>query len=196
MSNVAIIKYNGGNGESVLWALERLGASACWTNDVEQIKKADHVIFPGVGHAKSALANLRASGLDRVIPHLRQPVLGICLGMQLLCSSTEEGDCKGYGIFPMAVKKFAPELKVPHMGWNLLSDIQSPLLSDLPREPYAYFLHSYYVESSPYTVAFTDYGIPFSAAVQVRNFSGVQFHPEKSGAIGEKILSNFLEQRP
>ncbi len=194
--NLVLIKYNAGNIQSVLHALERLGVSAVLSDKEEVIRAADKVIFPGVGEASSTMRTLRQFGLDRLIPALRQPVLGICLGMQLMCAYSEEGETDCLGIFPERVRRF-PDLglKVPHMGWNLLQTVRSPLLKDLPAEPYVYFVHSYYVEKGPDTIATADYGLTFSAALARDNFVATQFHPEKSGAVGAKILENFVDSR-
>jgi glutamine amidotransferase len=191
MSTV-IIKYNAGNIQSVLFALERLGKSAVVTDDVRQIREADKVIFPGVGEASSAMKYLQQHGLDQVIRELTQPVLGICLGMQLLCRHSEENDTDCLGIFDTPVKKFNQTLKVPQMGWNSIARLSGPLFREVEEESYCYFVHSYYAELSPYTIASTDYGIPFSSALAKDNFYGVQFHTEKSAATGEQILKNFL----
>ena len=197
--NIAIIKYNAGNIRSVLFALERLGLAAKVTDDHEEIRNASHVIFPGVGAANSAMPYIRERGLDKLIQSLTQPFLGICLGMQLMCKHSEEGDTDCLGIFDLPVKKFMPpspsegvRMKVPHMGWNSLQQIQSPLLDGLDENPYCYFVHSYYADAGNSTIAITDYHIPFSAALHRDNFYGVQFHPEKSAAAGEVILKNFL----
>lgn len=192
--NLAIVKYNAGNTRSVINALERLGISPVVTDDASILQSADRVIFPGVGEASSAMGYLRERGLDEVIVKLEQPVLGICLGMQLLCSHSEENDTSCLGIFEAEVKLFPDVgLKVPHMGWNELVDTQTTLFKDLPSECHVYFVHGYQVPLSADTIATSDYGGPFSAALQKRNFYGVQFHPEKSGSIGERILRNFLE---
>lgn len=195
MSKIAVVKYNAGNIQSVLFALERLGKTADWTDDPETIRRADHVIFPGVGEASSAMQHLRARELDEVIRSLKQPVLGICLGLQLFCRHSEENDTECLGIFDVNVRKFSsesPDLKVPHMGWNTLQDLHSPLFQGIPENSYAYFVHSFFAEMSPHTIATTTYGAPFSAALQRDNFFAVQFHPEKSGAAGQRLLKNFL----
>ncbi|HMP92359.1 MAG TPA: imidazole glycerol phosphate synthase subunit HisH [Phnomibacter sp.] len=199
MEKVAIIKYNAGNIRSVLFALERLGVPATVTDDAEAIQQASHVIFPGVGAANSAMPYLQQRGLDMLIKNLQQPFLGICLGMQLMCRHSEEGNTPCLGLFDIAVKKF-PEvvpgaqlaLKIPHMGWNALQQMRSPLLQGLPPESYVYFVHSYYAELSNYTIAEAVHGVPFSACLHRDNFYGVQFHTEKSADIGEQILRNFL----
>ena len=195
--NITIIKYNAGNIRSVLFALERLGIQANLSDDPEEIRKADKVIFPGVGEASTTMKYLRNAGLDRLIPDLQQPVLGICLGMQLMCEYSEENKTSCLGIFPEHVRLFRPDsdnIKVPHMGWNALSDMQGILWEDLPTDPYVYFVHSYYVEQGPDTAAITQYVQPFSAAMQRDNFYATQFHPEKSGRVGSKILQNFVEK--
>jgi len=200
--NVAIIKYNAGNVQSVLYALQRLGIHAIVTDKHDEISSADKVIFPGVGNAFSAMQYLKGTGLDKLIVSLKQPVLGICLGLQLLCNSTEEGNTKCLGIFDTEVKKFDESsfqnknlvpMKIPHMGWNNIYQLSSPLMNGVNENSYVYFVHSYYAELSPETIATTDYIIPFSAALQKNNFYGVQFHTEKSAASGEQILSNFLK---
>lgn len=192
--SIAIIDYNAGNTCSVQFALERLGIKAILTNDPAVLKTADKVIFPGVGAAGVTMQFLKAQGLDQVIKDLKQPVLGICLGMQLMCAFSEEGDVETLGIFPQRVKAFdaTKGLKVPHMGWNTLSCQSVALLDGVKDLDYAYFVHSYYAELSPYTIASCNYGLPFSAALQKDNFYATQFHPEKSGSVGEQILKNFL----
>ena len=191
MSTV-IIKYNAGNIQSVLFALERIGETAVVTDDVTRIREAGKVIFPGVGEASSAMKYLQQRGLDQVIRELTQPVLGICLGMQLLCRHSEENDTGCLGIFDTQVKKFRDTLKVPQMGWNNISRLSGPLFRGVEEESYCYFVHSYYAELSPHTIATTEYGIPFSSALAKDNFYGVQFHTEKSATTGEQILKNFL----
>lgn len=193
--NIVIIKYNAGNIFSVEHAFKRLGANAIVTADQELIKKADKVIFPGVGEASSTMEHLRQTGLDKLIPDLKQPVLGICLGMQLMCSHSEEGDADCLGIFDVEVKRFIPqhhEDKVPHMGWNNITDVKSGLFDNSLENSFVYFVHSYYVALCEHTIATTDYIQPFSAALHKDNFYATQFHPEKSGDAGEKILVNFL----
>lgn len=191
--NLVIIKYNAGNVRSVIYALERFGISPSLTDDPEEIRAADKVIFPGVGEASTTMRYLRQSGLDQVIPQLRQPVLGVCLGMQLMCQHSEEGDTTCMNIFPHQVRLFPnDDHKVPHMGWNLLHNRQSVLMDQLGEHPYVYFVHSYFVESGPYTIAEADYVQPFSAALHKDNFYATQFHPEKSGTVGAQILENFL----
>jgi imidazole glycerol-phosphate synthase subunit HisH len=199
--NVAIIKYNAGNVQSVLYALQRLGTIAIVTDELHEIISADKVIFPGVGNAASAMEYLREKKLDELIVSLKQPVLGICLGLQLLCKSSEEGNTQCLGIFDTVVKKFDDNVfqnknlvpfKIPHMGWNTINSLSSPLMKGVAGNSYVYFVHSYYAELSSETIATTDYIIPFSAAMQKNNFYGVQFHTEKSGLTGEQILKNFL----
>lgn len=193
--SIAIIKYNAGNIRSVDCALRRLGVEPVVTADEETLRRADRVIFPGVGEAATTMDYLRTSGLDRVILSLKQPVLGICLGMQLMCRHSEEGDADGLGIFDAEVRRFAStrhEDKVPHMGWNTVSRICGPLFDGLGQKEYVYFVHSYYVPLHPCTAAVTDYIQPFSAALHKENFYATQFHPEKSGSVGERILHNFL----
>ena len=194
--NLAIIKYNAGNIYSVDYALKRLGISAIVTSDKEQIAKADKVIFPGVGEAGTTMNHLKETGLDRLIVDLKQPVLGICLGMQLLCRHSEEGDADCLGIFDVDVKRFNPqkhEDKVPHMGWNNFSKIKGHLFDGLTPEDYVYFVHSFYVPENEHSTAITDYILPFTSALQKDNFYATQFHPEKSGSVGAKILKNFLD---
>ncbi|WP_439479199.1 imidazole glycerol phosphate synthase subunit HisH [Chryseobacterium aquaticum] len=190
---IAIIKYNGGNVQSVQNALERLNAESFVSDDFDLIQKADKVIFPGVGEASSTMKLLKEKGLDLLIPKLTQPVLGICLGMQLMCGNNEEGDTKGMNIFDTNVKKFPSENIVPHMGWNTVSETKSPLFSDISEENDFYFVHSYYCELSKFTTSVCDYILPFSATLQKDNFFATQFHPEKSGKIGNLLLKNFLK---
>ena len=190
--NVAVIKYNAGNTRSVTNALARLGVSALVTDDPQAIRSCDKVILPGVGHASPAMQSLRESGLDNLIPSLAQPMLGICLGMQLMCAYSEEGDTIGMGIFPNNVKLFQADLKVPHMGWNTTRANSGSLFETLANEPYFYFVHSYCCEVNEHTAATSDYGQPFSAALESNNFFGVQFHPEKSGSCGQQLLERFL----
>ncbi|HOK50892.1 MAG: imidazole glycerol phosphate synthase subunit HisH [Bacteroidales bacterium] len=190
---VAIIKYNAGNIRSVEFALKRLGVNCEITDDPERIKAADKVIFPGVGSAGVTMQYLRERKLDRLIRDLTQPVLGICLGQQLMCSYSEEDNTPCIGIFEQRVKKFEPKLKVPHMGWNAIRNLKSPLFNPELENQYVYFVHSYYVEVCEHTAATTDYIVPFSAAMHYRNFYATQFHPEKSGSVGETILRNFLQ---
>jgi glutamine amidotransferase len=191
---VAVVKYNAGNVESVKNALNRLGVEPILTDDAETLQTADKVIFPGVGEASSAMNYLRERNLDETIKSLRQPVLGICLGMQLLCESSEENETKCLGILPYRVRKFESDvLKIPQMGWNNIFDLKSDLLKDVTENSFVYFVHSFYVESGTETIATCDYGLNFSAAIQHKNFYAVQFHAEKSGAVGAKIVENFLK---
>ncbi|UOQ51647.1 imidazole glycerol phosphate synthase subunit HisH [Hymenobacter cellulosivorans] len=192
---IAVIDYKGGNVQSVLFALERLGVRATLTADPEQIRRADKILFPGEGEAASAMHELRAQGLDQVLPTLTQPFLGICLGMQLLGTHSEENDASMLGILPFEVKRFpaAAEYKVPHMGWNNLQRLRSPLFAGLREQDFVYFVHSYYAPVGEYTIAEAEYPAPFSAAVQHQNFYAVQFHTEKSGPVGTRILENFLK---
>ena len=194
--NIAIVKYNAGNIYSVENAMRRLGVKPILTDDAEQLSKADKVLFPGQGEASTAMRYLHEHGLVDVIRELRQPVLGICIGQQLLCRHSEEGDVDCIGIFDADVKRFQPRVhedKVPAMGWNSLSDVHSPLFAHLPEHPYVYFVHSYYVPLGPDTIATTEYILPYSAALHKDNFFTCQFHPEKSGDVGEQILKNFLD---
>jgi glutamine amidotransferase len=190
---IAIIKYNGGNVNSVQNALNRLGAESIITDDFELIKNADKVIFPGVGEASSTMKILKEKGLDQLIPALTQPVLGICLGMQLMCKNNEEGNTIGMGIFDINVKRFPAKDIVPHMGWDTISDLKSNLFSEIKEEGDLYFVHSYYCELSENTTSVCDYILPFSASLQKDNFYATQFHPEKSGKIGSQLLNNFLK---
>ncbi len=189
---VAIIKYNAGNTQSLLFALARLGIEAAVTDDPGEIERASHVIFPGVGEASSAMRYLRKSGLATVITNLKNPVLGICLGLQLLCAASEEGETDCLGIFPEKVQRFSKAKKIPHVGWNSLILRDSPLFVGVPEGSFVYFVHSYAAPVNSSTVALTEYGEVFSAALVSENFFGVQFHPEKSGSVGEQILTNFL----
>ena len=186
-----IMKYNAGNIRSVLFALERLGIDAIVTDDHDAIRNASHVIFPGVGAANSAMPYLKERGLDVLMKSLTQPFLGICLGMQLMCACSEEGDTECLDIFDLPVKKFT-QGKVPHMGWNSLTHLKSPLMQGLKDGDYCYFVHSYYAVMSDDAIAVTNYGVPFSSALHKNNFYGVQFHTEKSAVVGEQILKNFL----
>lgn len=193
---VAIIKYNAGNIFSVDYALRRLGVEPVITADRETLQKADKVIFPGVGEAKNTMEYLHANNLDTLIKELKQPVLGICLGMQLMCRHSEEGNVDCLGIFDTDVKRFRPqrhEDKVPHMGWNTIDQTNSGLFKNFDKEEFVYFVHSYYVPLNEFTSAQTDYILPYSSALHKDNFYATQFHPEKSGKTGEKILTNFLE---
>ena len=197
--NIVIIKYNAGNIESVNNALNRLGVNAEITADHDKIRKADKVIFPGVGEASTTMDYLREHGLDKLIKTLEQPVLGICLGLQLMCSHSEENDTECLGIFDEKVKRFQPHpgeefvTKVPHMGWNALSEINGDLFPEKMKNEFVYFVHSYYAGLGEHTAAVTNYIVPFSAALQKDNFYATQFHPEKSGTVGAEILNNFLK---
>ncbi len=193
IQKIAIIDYGAGNIRSVKYALERLNVDSILTSDPNTIKNADKVIFPGVGEASSAMKQLREKGLDTLISSLAQPVLGICLGMQLMCDFTEEGHTKGLGIFPYSVLKFPAVKKVPHMGWNNVNNIRSGLFKDIGEDKFMYFVHSFYVPTNKDSIANCNYIVPFCAALKKNNFYGCQFHPEKSGKEGEKILKNFLE---
>lgn len=191
--SVVIINYNAGNVQSVKNALNRLGVDPVLSDEKEVIQRADRVIFPGVGEASTAMDFLRKRNLDQVIKELKQPVFGVCLGLQLMCRYSEENDTACLGIFDVDVKKFEPKLKVPQMGWNTLEAMNTSLFADLPQEPYVYYVHSYYAELSENTIARTTYVNDFSAALQKDNFYALQAHPEKSGKVGEQILKNFLE---
>jgi len=190
---VAIIDYGAGNISSVKFALDRLGVRSVLTHDKDIIAAADKVIFPGVGQAAFAMERLRKYDLVEFIPQLKQDFLGICLGMQLMCDYSEEGRTEGLGIFPVEVKRFRTDLKVPHMGWNSVHRLQSELFEGVEEGAYVYFVHSYYVPLNDFSIARTEYGLPFSAAMRRENFYATQFHPEKSGSIGERILANFLK---
>ncbi len=193
--NIAIIKYNAGNIQSVLYALERIGAVAIVTDDPEEIQRADKVIFPGVGEASTAMQYLRERKLDEVIKSLKQPVLGICLGMQLMCRHSEENDTECMNIFDSPVKRFTTKeqsVKIPQMGWNNIVDLQSPLFMHIPENAYVYLVHSYYADLCEETIATCNYIQPYSVALRKKNFYGVQFHPEKSAEAGEQLLKNFL----
>jgi glutamine amidotransferase len=193
---LAIIKYNAGNIHSVDCALKRLGIEAAITADKETLLSADKVIFPGVGEAGTTMKHLRSSGLDKLIMGLCQPVLGICIGLQLMCRYSEEGDTECLNIFDAEVKRFAPqkhEDKVPHIGWNTISETKTGLFKGFTQDEFVYFVHSYYVPVNEFTIAETNYTVPFSAALHKDNFYAIQFHAEKSGKVGERILKNFLE---
>ena len=193
---VAVVKYNAGNIRSVDYALKRLGVEAVITADKEILQSADKVIFPGVGEAGTTMNHLKATGLDELIKNLRQPVFGICLGMQLMCRPSEEGEVDCLNIFDVDVKRFVPqkhEDKVPHMGWNTIGKTNSKLFEGFTEEEFVYFVHSFYVPVCDFTAAETDYIHPFSAALHKDNFYATQFHPEKSGKTGERILRNFLD---
>ena len=189
---IIIIDYGAGNIKSIQFAFKRLGVDAVLSNSIDEIKSADKVVFPGVGEASSAMKMLRESGLDTIIPTLKQPVLGICLGMQLMCNSSEEGNTKGLGIFNVDIKRFSNSVKVPQMGWNVISDLKSDLFNGIKENEFMYLVHSFYAEKCDESIATTDYEIEYASALQKDNFYGVQFHPEKSGVIGSKILENFL----
>lgn len=194
--NVAIIKYNAGNIFSVDYALKRIGITPVITSDKETLLKADKVIFPGVGEAETTMRYLKEQNLDNLIKNLKQPVLGICLGMQLMCRYSEEGNTDCLGIFDTEVKRFCPENhhdKVPHMGWNTIDNTISPLFKCFDKSEYVYFVHSYYVPLNDFTAAQTNYILPYSSALHKDNFYATQFHPEKSGKTGERILRNFIE---
>ncbi len=190
---VVIIKYNAGNIRSVLFALERIGVNAVVTDDHDEIRAADKVIFPGVGEASSAMKYLQENRLDKLIVSLTQPVLGICLGMQLMCAHSEENDTPCLGIFDEKVKLFPQQgFKIPQIGWNNITTLKTTLFKDVPEEAYMYFVHSYYVESCAEAIAKTNYVMEYSSALNKNNFYAVQFHPEKSGEFGQKILENFI----
>lgn len=192
--DIAIVKYNAGNIRSVLFALERIGASAIVTDDPESLQKADRVIFPGVGEAGSAMRYLKERKLDQLIAGLQQPVLGICLGMQLLCRHSEESDTPCIGVFDHDVRRFDHQLKVPQIGWNRAEFRPSSVWMNSIEDDWYYFVHSYYADIGANTIAETEYAVRFSSALQYRNFFGVQFHPEKSAAAGEQLLRSFLNQ--
>ena len=189
---VAIVDYGAGNIQSLRFALERLGVESVLTANPEALRRADKVIFPGVGEASSAMKKLRATGLDTLLPTLKQPVLGICLGMQLMCNSTAEGNTQGLGIFDCEVQRFPTNVKVPQMGWNTLSATKGALFENIAANEYMYLVHSYYAPLIEETIAATTYGETYSTALQKDNFYGVQFHPEKSSKAGSQLLSNFL----
>lgn len=191
--NIIIIQYNAGNTRSVYNALQRLGLEARISSDIAELQAADKIIFPGVGAAKPAMDFLRNTGLDKVIPALKQPVLGICLGMQLMCRYSEEGDTACLGIFDQEVLRFGTGAKVPHTGWNTITELNNPLFAGIPEQAYVYYVHGYYVPKGTATVACTDYILPYSAALYKDNFYALQFHPEKSGATGARILQNFIQ---
>jgi glutamine amidotransferase len=202
---IAIVKYNAGNIQSVLYALERIGATATVTDDLEVLRKADKIIFPGVGEASTAMQYLRERKLDLLIKELQQPVLGICLGMQLMCTHSAENDTECLGIFEEYVQSFhslkaaLPEAemhnyKIPQMGWNTITDLRTRLFERVPENSYCYFVHGFYAAIGPDTIATTDYLKPYSSALHRNNFYGVQFHPEKSATVGEQILKNFIEK--
>jgi len=190
---IVIIDYGAGNIQSIQFAFKRLGFDAILSNSIDEIQNADKVIFPGVGEASNAMKMLRESGLDIIIPKLEQPVLGICLGMQLMCSYSEEGNTTGLGIFQDKVVKFNNEVKVPQIGWNQIVNLKSNLFKDIRENEYMYLVHSYYAPICKETIATSTYGLEYSTALQKDNFYGVQFHPEKSSKAGEEILKNFLK---
>jgi len=189
---IVIIDYGAGNIQSIIFAIKRLGYEAVLSHDAEEIRNADKVIFPGVGEASSAMEKLRATGLDKLIPKLKQPVLGICLGMQLMCNASEEGNTEGLGIFDLDVVKFSNKVKVPQIGWNQISDLKSELFANVPDKSYIYLVHSFYAPIGKESIALSEYEVEYSAALQKDNFYGVQFHPEKSSEVGSGILQNFL----
>ena len=192
---VAVVKYNAGNIQSVMNALRRVGVDPVLTDDPVELRNADRVIFPGQGEASHAMEYLQTHGLDQVIKSLTQPVLGICIGQQLMCEHSEEGNVDCLGIFPAQVLRFHPqkhEQKVPHMGWNQLENVQDPLLEGINEGAFVYFVHSFYVPTTDYTIATTNHILSFSSAMRKGNFMATQFHPEKSGSVGERILTNFL----
>ena len=191
--DLKIIDYGAGNIKSIQFAFQRLGVEAVLSDNPEAIKNADKVIFPGVGEASSAMRKLRDSGLDKLVPELQQPVLGICLGMQLMCNYTAEGNTKGLGIFNVDVKQFSNAVKVPQMGWNTIKDLKSELFKGINDGAYMYLVHSFYAQNCKEAIATTDYDMEYASALQTNNFYGVQFHPEKSGRVGAKILENFLK---
>jgi glutamine amidotransferase len=189
---VSIIKYNAGNVQSVLFALERIGINAAVTDDLDILKSSDKVIFPGVGEASSAMKYLKEHQLDKLIVSLTQPVLGICLGMQLMCKSSEEGNTNCLGIFDNNIKLFSGDVKVPKIGWNNIYDLKTNLYKNVNEKEYMYFVHSYYAELSEHTIAKTNYGLEYSSSLRNNNFYGAQFHPEKSSNAGQTILENFI----
>ncbi|MGB5700041.1 imidazole glycerol phosphate synthase subunit HisH [Muriicola sp.] len=189
---IVIIDYGAGNIQSIQFALQRLGYTAVLTSDRNIIAQADKVIFPGVGEASSAMNKLKESGLDSLIPGLKQPVLGICLGMQLMCRHSAEGDTTGLGIFDVDVVKFTPKVKVPQIGWNQITDLKTPLFKEVAEKEYIYLVHSYYAPLCKDTIATSEYEVAYSSAIRKDNFWGVQFHPEKSSEVGAQILRNFV----
>lgn len=190
--DVIIIDYGAGNIQSIQFAFQRLGVNALLSNSIDEIQKADKVIFPGVGEASQAMQMLKKSKLDLLIPTLKQDVLGICLGMQLLCNYSEEGHTQGLGVFDVEVKQFSNVVKVPHMGWNRIENLQSDLFKGIEENSFMYSVHSYYANIGKHTIASSEYELEFSAALQSNNFYGVQFHPEKSSKDGAQLLHNFL----
>ncbi len=189
---LVIVNYGAGNIQSIKFAFKRLGYEAVLSDKAEEIKAADRVIFPGVGEASSAMNKLKASGLDKIIPELQQPVLGICLGMQLMCHTSEEGNTAGLGIFDTDVVRFTNSVKVPQIGWNQITNLKSALFKDVAEKEHIYLVHSYYAPICEETIAVTEYEMEYSSALQKDNFYGVQFHPEKSSKVGARILKNFL----
>lgn len=197
---IVIINYGAGNIQSIKYAIERLGFTATLSDEASEIRSADKVIFPGVGEASSAMKKLRETGLDKLIPTLKQPVLGICLGMQLMCNHSEEGDTKGLGIFDVGVIRFRARLsgqqesvKIPQIQWNTIHSLKSALFNTIPNDSFIYMVHSFYAPVTAQTIATSNYGLEYSAALAKDNFYGTQFHPEKSSSVGEQILKNFLE---
>lgn len=190
---IIILDYGAGNIKSIQFAFKRLGYDAVLTHNVEDIIKSDKVIFPGVGEASSAMKMLKESGLDKLIPTLKQPVLGICLGMQLMCNYTEEGNTEGLRIFDVSVKRFSNKVKVPQMGWNTITNLKSDLFNNIKEDEYMYLVHSYYAEQCNESIAASNYELEYASALKNDNFYGVQFHPEKSSKAGEQILKNFLK---
>jgi len=190
---IVIIDYGSGNIQSIQFALQRLGYEGILSNDIETIRSADKIIFPGVGEAQTAMKKLTESGLDTIIPTLKQPVLGICLGMQLMCAFSEERNTKGLGIFDSTVVRFPKEVRTPHTGWNKINNLHSTLFDGINEGAFMYFVHSYYAPKCSESIAETAYDCTYSSALQKNNFYGVQFHPEKSGKVGAQLLSNFLK---
>lgn len=190
---IVILNYGAGNIQSIKFAIQRLGHEAILSDDTNEIKSSDKVIFPGVGEASSAMKKLRDSGLDALIPNLKQPVLGICLGMQLMCNASEEGNTKGLGIFDTDVVKFSKVVKVPQIGWNQISNLKSEIFNGIKENEHVYLVHSFYAPLCDATIAESNYELKYSTALRKDNFYGTQFHPEKSSAVGAEILKNFLE---
>lgn len=190
---ISIIKYNAGNVQSVLFALERIGVNAIVTDNIDELNASDKIIFPGVGEASSAMSYLKERKLDAAIVNLKQPILGICLGMQLMCNYSEEGNTNCLGIFDNQIKLFKRDVKVPQIGWNNIYELKSNLYKGIKENEYMYFVHSYYAELSAYTIAKTNYGIEYSSSLQKNNFYAAQFHPEKSSDAGQQLLENFIK---